>query len=195
MAILTVILGLLTTVLRNFWPYILAGVLAIYCYHRVTSWWRGDSASDTKTHTAVVASLDSGNQLTIKSGLTGRQRHKVILYGLEIPDTVAEQAKDNLARYIAANDTVRLETIGKWKVFGDNTCIVLSENGTNVNINQLKMGLAKNYAGHKDFVWAEAEAKKNGIGIWKDNKPPKPRPFPWWRDEIEDLSPAGSTNW
>jgi len=117
----------------------------------------------------VVVSVDSGNQISLKAGFFDRSRRTKTgtLWGIEIPVEAKEQAKENLSKFIAPEDEVRMEIKEGGKRIGAISGIVFATNGTNCCLEQLRSGWATATVEDKIFKEAQKEAQKGHKGVWK----------------------------
>lgn len=174
----TVISFILTAII----PYIIVFCLGWYCCNK----WHDRGANGTlrTTGTAQVISIKSGDEIVTKAGLLGRRSHSVTLWGIEIPAGVSSQATENLKSMVKTGDTIKYLVKEGRKRSRDDISAIVTHNGQNVNLEQLRQGLAKAIVTDKEFVAAQSEAQRAHRGIWqkKDPEPRKPH-HPFWHDE------------
>lgn len=186
----TILISLGTWLVKNLGIYFLCFCLGFYCHYRLAKWWHGDAGPrEAPTISETVAKVNSGNELLIKAGLFGRRTRKVILWGIEIPSDVADDARTHLQSLVKEDDDIRISIEQGRRNITDISGVVTAWNGVNCNLDQLRWGLAKVTVKNADFVAAQTEAMKAGRGIWSKqdpDKPPRPRPRPWpWREGEE----------
>lgn len=169
------ILTLLLNLLKKTWPYLLCITLGLYIYYKVDKWWDGDNSPDLVTRT--VYKVVNGNTLMVNAGVFGFRKQVISLYGLDIPDEVSQQSLDNLIKYVIAGDIVKLEKI--YTECSENSCelltngswaIIYTSSGLNLNLEQIRQGLAITNSSRKDFITAQKEAQRAKRGIWAMRK-------------------------
>jgi len=116
---------------------------------------------------------------------------KVRLYGIDCPEKAQPYGNDakNLLSFLTNNNIVRVgyDKKGRYgRIIGKVYC-----NNVYVNKRLVKLGLAwhyKQYSKDKDLAKAEAEAKRDKMGLWKQNNPIPP----WaWRRGIRPYKDIG----
>ena len=180
---------LLLPLIQKVLPYLLGALLLLFAWRHVDKWLYNhynENGGVIRTQTETIAEIVSSTQIKVRLGL--KRTRNLLVYGVEIDPAQEQQAKDENSKYIAVGDSIRVEEIGGRRIGGgDLSGIVLAPNGTNLALNLLRLGLAKNTAPErKDFVSAEQEAKNSGAGIWHTEKPVKPHRIPWFNDEEEN---------
>jgi len=183
--ILEVVLQVAGFIFRTILPYLICFCLGWYCCNK---WYHRGGGSDDGGRQIVVTervlTVDSGDEITTRAGLFGRQSRVTSLWGIEIPAEVADEAATSLRSIVSEGDTIQVELKeGHKHGRADNAGIVM-HSGTNCNLEQLRRGWAKATVSDKEFVAAQAEAEKAGRGIWKKQDPKKPHHpfFPFWRE-------------
>lgn len=161
--------------------YALCFVAGFYSHIKLENWWRGDDEVSTLTMTATAVKAESGNRFTIEAGIFGKRTRNVVLWGLEIPTEIEGEALVHLSSLINKGDVISIAIEEGHKQLSDVAGIVRSRNGANLNIEQIRMGLAKASISNKEFLTAQKEAQSAKRGIWKTTTVP-PKPFPWWKD-------------
>lgn len=174
---------LLGFVFRAILPYILCFGLGWYCcnqwHHK-----KEDTHRRIATTTETVLSIDSGTEIQVKAGLLGRRNRTVSLWGIVIPNEVKEFATSNLRSSLNEGDRIEVEVKEGRKIGINDTSGVVTHNGINYNLKQLRDGWATTSVEDKTFIAAQKEAEKAQRGIWQKKKDPKKPHFPWWRDEM-----------
>lgn len=142
--------------------------------------------SNVSTITGTVVGVADGDTITVLDG--GRQQYKIRLAGIDAPEKkqpFGERSRQNLSAMVF-NRTVTIEwdkrdrygrTVGKVMV-----------NGVDVNLEQIKAGMAWWYAKYSreqserdQYMYSahEADAKAKRAGLWGDRAPVAP----WdWRN-------------
>jgi len=137
--------------------------------------------------TARVVGVSDGDNITVLTPLN--KQILIRLYGIDCPEegqSFGMQAKQfTSGQCFGMTIQYRLMGIDR---FDRTVAIVFLEDGRELNLEILKAGLAwhsERYSKRQDYVDAEAEARKAGVGLWAD---PDPRP-PWdWRRERRSKS-------
>jgi hypothetical protein len=172
-------------ILQKGLPYILGAVMVLVAWRHVNKWLEKHYNPQTNYTTERIVGIDSSTELKVRLGL--KRTRNVMLYGIEVAPAQEQQAKDENSKYVSIGDTIRVEVIGgRLLGGGDVSGVVLAPNGTTLQLNLLRLGLAKNSCDRKDFVGAQLEAQKSGVGIWHIDKPVKPHRIPWFDDEEEN---------
>jgi micrococcal nuclease len=132
--------------------------------------------------TARVVGVADGDNITVLTPLN--KQIMIRLYGIDCP--AEEQAFGVQAKQFTSGQcfgmTIQYRLMGIDR-FDRTIAIVFLEDGRELNLEILKAGFAwhyERYAKRQEYVDAEAEARKAGVGLWAD---PNPTP-PWnWRQE------------
>jgi endonuclease YncB( thermonuclease family) len=165
-------------------PYIIVFCLGWYCCNQWHHYREGGGILTNAT--AQVISVDTGSSLTTKAGLLGRRSHSVTLWGIEVPTEVEAAAHTSLSSLVHAGDTVKMHVKEGKKRSREEVSAIVTHNGDNINLEQLRRGWAKAVVSDADFVAAQTEAQKAHRGIWQKKKDPdnphKPH-WPFWKDE------------
>jgi endonuclease YncB( thermonuclease family) len=120
------------------------------------------------TETVQVIEATNGATLEAKAGLLERRTRKISLAAIAAPgldEPLGQQSKENLAKL--AGSTVRVESVFGRLDRGDAVGICYGERGDNLNLAQLRAGLARcESSAPADFKAAQKEAQKAKRGIW-----------------------------
>ena len=127
---------------------------------------------------AKVVSVHDGDTITI---LQGKQQIKVRLFGIDAPElkqTYGKKSKQFLANLIAG-EVVEVEESGKDRYKRTIGTVYLG--GTDINAQMVANGYAWAYRKFsKKYTAQESQAKKQGLGLWRDKEPIPP----WeWRQK------------
>jgi ATP-dependent hsl protease ATP-binding subunit hslU len=125
-----------------------------------------------------VISIHDGDTITI---LQGKQQIKVRLFGIDAPElkqTYGKKSKQFLANLIAG-EVVEVEESGKDRYKRTIGTVYLG--GTDINAQMVANGYAWAYRKFsKKYTAQESQAKKQGLGLWRDKEPIPP----WeWRQK------------
>jgi micrococcal nuclease len=125
-----------------------------------------------------VVSIQDGDTITI---LKGSEQIRIRLSGIDCPEK--KQAYGNVAKRFTSSlvfgKTVYVKYTGKDRynrVLGT----VFTKNGTNLNKELLKEGLAwhyKQYDSNPELARLENQARKARVGLWADSDPTPPWEF------------------
>ncbi len=143
----------------------------------------GLHAADAETFTAKCKHVFDGDSFAVvREGET--EETEVRLYGIDAPEKgqdYAKQSREKLIKLIR-NKQVRVE-VQDTDTYGRSVGKVYVGK-TYVNLEMVKAGLAWYYEHHaeeaKDLKKAEAKARKDKKGLWKDDAPVNPKD--WRRD-------------
>jgi micrococcal nuclease len=126
--------------------------------------------------TGTVVGIHDGDTLRM---LSGRNTIKVRLYGIDAPELgqpFSRASREKLSA-LTFNQTIRLIPHGK-DTFGRQLADVILEDGTNVNHEMVRSGMAyyfRRYARSSELERLENEARRARRGVWSiDNMTP-----PW----------------
>jgi len=135
-----------------------------------------------KIFSAKVIGISDGDTMEI---LYKKNPIKIRLAHIDTPEKRGTQPFGNQAKTALANlcfgrtVTVKAENYDRYKRL---IAVVINDNNQNVNQEMLKQGMAwhyKKYSKNSDYAKLEIEARKNRVGLWKDNTPIAP----WlWRE-------------
>ncbi len=136
-----------------------------------------------KTFLAKVIGIMDGDTMEI---LYKNVPIKIRLAHIDCPEKRGKQPFGNNAK-IALSDLCfsKMVTIKgeKFDRYGRLIAVVIADKGQNVNQEMIKQGMAwhyKKYSKHPLYAKLENEARKNRVGLWKENNPIAP----WiWREK------------
>lgn len=119
-----------------------------------------------------VVSIHDGDTITV---LQGKQQIKVRLYGIDAPELkqpYGKKSKQFLANLIAG-EVVEVEENGKDRY--KRTIGTIYLNGADINAQMVENGYAWAYRKFsKKYTPQESQAKKQGLGLWRDKEPIPP---------------------
>jgi micrococcal nuclease len=132
--------------------------------------------------TARVVAIADGDSFTVLTPT--KEQVWIRLYGIDCPEI--EQPFGMEAKQFTTEQcfgmTIQYRIMGV-DVFDRTIAIVYLDDGSELNLELLKAGLAwhlKSHSDRKDYAQADEKARRAGIGLWAD---PDPTP-PWeWRRE------------
>ncbi|MCS7084722.1 MAG: thermonuclease family protein [Bacteroidia bacterium] len=129
----------------------------------------------------LVVGVSDGDTFNLLEEST-KANVKVRLYGVDAPEkkqAFGERAKQ-FASELCYRKRVRLEEVSKDR-YGRSVAYMYLEDGTNVNYELIRSGMAwhyKQFSKDAELERLEKEARKKRLGLWRD---PNPTP-PWeWR--------------
>jgi micrococcal nuclease len=138
-------------------------------------------ADSSKTDGKVVSIAD-GDTFTLLT--PDNKQVKVRLHGVDCPERAqdfGQVARQKLSDLVF-NQPVKLEVMDTDR-YGRTVAIVYTQNGTCINEELLKNGLAwhyKEYDDNADWTRLEQQARKAKVGLWSQRRPVAP----WnWRKE------------
>lgn len=187
--IVTILLSILGPIFRVMLPYLLAFSAGWYMCNQYHS--KNNEQGKSSTITETVSKVSSGADLVVSAGVFGRRTKTVSLWGIEIPPEANDNATTSLRSIINEGDTVNIELKTGRSIGSNGVSGVVLHSGTNCNLEQLRRGWATASVVDKAFVAAQKEAETARVGIWKTKEPKKPKPFPWWKDELKEESTDG----
>ncbi|RZI40371.1 thermonuclease family protein [Herbaspirillum sp. HC18] len=135
-------------------------------------------AAPSWADTYKVVGITDGD--TIKVLSASLQQVKCRLYGIDAPEksqAFGEASKQSLSELIYLR-TVDIQIVDQDR-YGRSICRVTS-NGMDVNREQIARGMAwmyRRYTRDAQYSQAEAHAKANHIGLWRDAAPTPPWEF------------------
>jgi endonuclease YncB( thermonuclease family) len=129
-----------------------------------------------------VRSVISGCAIEVEKGLRGHRTDTANLAHITIPEKVKDESQDHLAKL--TGDEIRLDVPNEhWLRREELRGVVFGEGGANLNLEQLRAGMAVCEAdATADMKSAEKEAKKAKRGYWKAEEKTKKH---WFREEQE----------
>lgn len=173
-AIVSAVLGaigkLIASIPKEGWLVLTGVVLGAYLLGDGCSCRRERRVLPPRQHEREVVHVVSGCEIEVRGALRSRT-NRVTLVDIDCGDR-PEEAQENLERL--AGKTIRVE-VSRGRLRADTeeklegrdlTGVVYNSNGTNLNVEQLRAGLARNKGVMKDFEAAEEEARKAGRGLW-----------------------------
>ncbi len=143
------------------------------------------TATGAETLTARVVGVTDGDTITVL--ISGRQQAVVRLAGIDAPEheqAFGSASEQNLSALISEKN-VNLDC-GDEESYGRLVCKVLLPNGEDVDLDQVKAGLAWHYkqfqsqqtaADRAAYSAAEDSARKHHLGLWTDPHPVQPQDF------------------
>lgn len=119
-----------------------------------------------------VVSIHDGDTITV---LQGKQQVKIRLYGIDAPELkqpYGKKSKQFLANLIAG-EVVEVEENGKDRYKRTIGTVYLG--GADINAQMVANGYAWAYRKFsKKYTPQESQAKKQGLGLWRDKEPAPP---------------------
>ena len=119
-----------------------------------------------------VISIHDGDTITI---LQNKQQIKVRLFGIDAPELKQPYGKKSkqFLENLIAGEVVEVEENGKDRYKRTIGAVYL--NGTDINAQMVANGYAWAYRKFsKKYTAQESQAKKQGLGLWRDKKPIPP---------------------
>lgn len=143
----------------------------------------GRPPASTAAAPYLVVGVSDGDTFTLLEEAT-KANVKVRLYGVDAPEKkqpFGEKSKQ-FASELCFRKNVNIEVVNKDR-YGRSVAYVYLEDGTNVNYELVKAGMAwhyKQFSKDPELDRLETEARKKRVGLWRD-KDPTP---PWeWRKQ------------
>ncbi len=143
------------------------------------------AAASAETLTARVVGITDGDTITVL--ISGKQQSVVRLAGIDAPEheqAFGSASEQHLAALISGKN-VNLDCGGE-ESYGRLVCKVLLPNGEDVDLDQVKAGLAWHYkqfqsqqtaADRAAYSAAEDSAREYHVGLWTDPHPIQPQDF------------------
>lgn len=125
--------------------------------------------------TGTVVGIHDGDTLRM---LSGRNTVKVRLFGIDAPELgqpFSQASRERLAA-LTFNKTIRLVSRGK-DAYGRQLADVILSNGTNVNHEMVRSGMAfyfRRYVRSNDLERLENEARRARRGVWSIDNMTRP---------------------
>ncbi len=143
----------------------------------------GSHPASTTSAPYLVVGISDGDTFTLLEEAT-KANVKVRLYGIDAPEKrqpYGERAKQ-FASDLCFRKNVNLNVVNKDR-YGRSVAYIYLEDGTNVNYELVKAGMAwhyKQFSKDPELERLEADARKRRVGLWRDkNAMP-----PWeWRKQ------------
>ncbi len=142
------------------------------------------SLAQAETLTGQVVKIADGDTLTVLDA--SKQQHRIRLTGIDAPEK--KQAFGTVSRqHLAARVFGRVVTV-EWHQ-RDRYHRILGKvliNGEDANLEQIRAGLAWHYRGYakeqapgdrERYALAEDQARRAGVGLWRDAAPVPPWDF------------------
>ena len=127
-----------------------------------------------------VVSIHDGDTITV---LQGKQQVKVRLFGIDAPELkqpYGKKSKQFLVNLVAGK-VVEVEENGKDRY--KRTIGTIYLNDTDINAQMVENGYAWAYRKFsKKYTPQESQAKKQGLGLWRDKEPTPP--WEWRRENL-----------
>lgn len=157
------------------------------------------SQAISATFSATVVGIADGDTVTVLD--SAKRQHKIRLMGTDAPEkdqAFGNRSKQSLST-LAHGQTVSVEW-SKTDRYGRLVGKLLSAKGTDINLEQVKRGMAWHYKDYQreqspedrvSYAAAEEEARESRRGLWADPNPIAPWQFRRARrNGIENASPG-----
>lgn len=124
---------------------------------------------------SVVINIIDGDTITV---IQNKKKIKCRLAGIDAPEksqSYGQMSKKNLSKLIYKKP-VHINIIDTDR-YNRAVCWITTSYGLNVNLEQVKKGMAwvyRRYTGYIELYRAEDKAKKEKRGLWSDNNPIAP---------------------
>jgi len=135
--------------------------------------------------TGQVNRIDDGDTIAVVTN--AGQQEVIRLAGIDAPESgqpFGAQSTENLAKLVSGK-AVTLDCTGEVS-YGRLVCKVLLPNGDDVDLDQVKVGLAWHYKQYQSeqspqdraaYAAAEDAARKARVGLWSDSNPVQPQDY------------------
>jgi endonuclease YncB( thermonuclease family) len=123
-----------------------------------------------------VVRIADGDSITVRE--SGNREADIRLAGIDAPEhdqAYGDQATANLTRLVSGR-TVTLDCDSQDDPYGRSVCKVLLPSGDDVDLDQIKAGLAWQYKQY-GFSQSEEAAREAHLGLWADPNPVQPQDF------------------
>lgn len=139
------------------------------------------AAARPQTITGTVVAIADGDTLTVLDA--GKKQHKIRLNGIDAPESAqgfGSRAKQSLSDLVFGKTVTVISS--KKDRYG-RTLGKVTINGRDINLEQIRRGMAWFYRQYakdlsaedaKAYEQAEAAAKEENAGLWRDPSPPPP---------------------
>lgn len=122
-----------------------------------------------------VISVHDGDTITVKS--KNGKKTKIRLYGIDAPELTQPYGKACRKKLISLINGKKLSYKNQYKDNYGRSVAELFNDNKNINLQMVKDGFAwhyKHFSKSETLAKAEEFARKNKLGLWKDQKPTPP---------------------